>query len=458
MAVRIGAGELAIDGGPKVRLRPFPARALFGADEKAAVDELFDEAIRTGSAFGYGGPEEEAYCREFAAYLGGGFADAVNSGSSALYVALRALGVEPFTEVICPAITDPGGIMPVALLNCIPIAADAFRAPGADGRPARGSYNVGPDQIEACLTPLSSAIIVAHIAGEPADMDPILEIARARHLPVVEDCAQAHGTRYKGRLVGTMGTIAAFSTMSGKHHATGAQGGVVFTKDEDLYRASRRASDRGKPFGPQVAAGRTPVAASSVAGGAGNLIAAHNLNSNDLACAIGRVQLKKLDRIVAGRRQVAAAIARGLERSPAVSPGWQPDGAEASYWFMRLHVDASRLTVDATTFARAVAAEGIPLNASYGGALQSHAPWFVEHRAFGTSEYPWNAPEYRAKGGDPDRRFPCPNAVAVVQSDCNLSIHEAWSDQEVADTLAAIEKVERAHLRRSNEDQRQGWL
>jgi hypothetical protein len=114
---------------------------------------------------------------------------------------------------------------------------------------------------------------------------------------------------------------------------------------------------------------------------------------------------------------------------------------------MRLHVDASRLTVDATTFARAVAAEGIALNASYGGALQSHAPWFVEHHAFGTSGYPWSAPEYRAAGGNPERRFLCPNAVAVIQSDFNLSIHEAWGDQEVADTLAAIAKVEQAYRR-----------
>jgi dTDP-4-amino-4,6-dideoxygalactose transaminase len=427
---------LAVDGGPKMRGWPFPTRGLFGAEEKAVVDALFDEASRTGAAFGYDGPEETAYCREFAAYLGGGYADAVNSGTSAVYVALRALGIEPFTEVVCPAITDPGGIMPVALLNCIPIAADARWR----------SYNVGPDEIEACLSPRTSAIIVAHIAGEPADMDTILEIARARNLPVIEDCAQAHGARYKGRLAGTMGTIAAFSTMSGKHHATGAQGGVVFTHDEDLYWAARRASDRGKPFGPR---GTAPIAASSVAGAAANSIAAHNLNLNDLAAAIGRVQLRKLDGIVARRRAIAAAIAAGLdERSVVVSAGWLPDGTEPSYWFMRLHVEASRLTVDATTFARAVAAEGIPLNASYGGALQSHAPWFVEHHAFGTSGYPWSAAEYRAAGGDPERRFPCSNAVAVIQSDFNLSIHEAWSEQEVADTLAAIAKVEQAYLRR----------
>ena len=340
-----------------------PARSLFGEEEKAAAVALFDEAIRTGGVFGYGGAEEEAYCREFAAYLGGGYADAVNSGSSAVYVALRALRLEPFTEVICPAITDPGGIMPVPLLNCIPIVADA--------RP--GSYNVGPDEVTACLSDRTSAIVVAHIGGEPVDLDPILELARARHLPVVEDCAQAHGARYKGRLVGTLGDAGAFSTMSGKHHATGAQGGVVFTRDEATYWEARRASDRGKPFG--------------LPGGAGNVQASHNLNLNDLAAAIGRAQLQKLDRVVAGRQRVAAAITRGLERSPAVSPGWQPAGAEASYWFLRLHVDAARLTVDGDSFPGAVAAEGIPVNPAYRGALQAQAHRLVDRRAFGSRHY-----------------------------------------------------------------------
>lgn len=416
-------GQLAIHGGPRTRTRPMPARGLFGEEEKAAVAALFDTSIRSGEAFGYNGPEEEAYCQEFAAALGGGYADAVNSGSSAVYVALRALQLEPFSEVICPAITDPGGIMPVPLINCIPIVADA--------RP--GSYNVGPDEVAARLTDRTSAILVAHIAGEPVDMDPILDLARVRGIPVVEDCAQAHGAMYRGRLVGTLGDMAAFSTMSGKHHATGAQGGIVFTKDEGLYWAARRASDRGKPFGLQGVAG--PVQASL------------NLNLNDLAAAIGRVQLGRLDEIVAARRRVAGAIVAGLRaRSRAVSPGWLPAGAEGSYWFMRLHVDVTHLTVDGDTFAGALGGEGIPVAVAYRGALQSQAPWLVERRAFGAGHYPWAAPEYAARGGDPIAEYPCPNAMAVVASDFNVSIHERWGEAEVADTIAAVEKVERAFL------------
>jgi dTDP-4-amino-4,6-dideoxygalactose transaminase len=434
--VRAARAQLAVEGGEAVRTVPFPERRLFGEEEKAAAVALFDEAIRTGreSAFGYGGAEEEAYCREFADYLGGGYADAVNSGSTAVYVALRALSLEPFTEVVVPALTDPGGIMPVPLLNCIPVVADC--------RP--GSYNVGPEEVEAVLSERTSAIVVAHIAGEPVEVEPILELARARGIPVVEDCAQAHGAIYKGKPVGTWGDIAAFSTMSGKHHATGAQGGVVFTTREALYWAGRRAADRGKPFGLSGA----QVAASSAASVVANTEASLNLNSSDLACAIGQVLLRKLPGIVAGRRRVAAAIARGLEtRSHAVREGWVPEGGEPSYWFMRLSVDASRLTVGASEFARALGKEGIPVAARYDGAMQGTAAWLNERRVFGKSGYPWTAPEYAARGGDPARRFACPNAQAVLESDFNLRIHERWGDDEIEDTLKAIEKLEGAYAR-----------
>ena len=199
--------QLAINGGPKARNEPLPARSLIGEQEKAAVEALFGESISTGIAFSYNGVNEEAYCREFSGLMGGGYADAVNSGTSAIYVALRALGVEPFTEVIVSPITDPGAVMPVPLINCIPVVADA----------APGCYNTGPDQVAECLTPLTSAIIVCHILGEPADIQGIMKIARKHSIPVIEDCSQAHFAELNGRLLGTFSDVAVFSTMSGKH-------------------------------------------------------------------------------------------------------------------------------------------------------------------------------------------------------------------------------------------------
>ena len=109
-----------VHGGPRVRRWPWPKRRHFDKREKRAVIDLLNREIRKGGVVAYGGAEENAYCEAFAKYLGGGFADAVNSGTNAVYVALRALDLEPNTEVIVPPITDAGGTMPVVMANCIP--------------------------------------------------------------------------------------------------------------------------------------------------------------------------------------------------------------------------------------------------------------------------------------------------------------------------------------------------
>ena len=409
---------LAIDGGEKIRKIPFPRRHLLGEEEKQAAVSLFDQAIESGNAFGYGGPEEQAYEQEFAEYMGGGYADLVNSGTSALYTALGALELDVAGEVIVPVISDHGGVMPVALLNQVPVPADT----------QPGSYNIGPKQIEAVLTPHTRAIVVAHISGEPVDMDPVLELARQRGIPVVEDCAQAHGATHTGRLVGTMGTVGIFSTMSGKHHATAAQGGVVFTQDEDLYWRIKRFSDRCKPFNTDATS---------------NLRAGLNLNGNDLSAAVGRVQLRKLPAITQKRQQVAHGIREGIAHLQAISVGWQVPNTESVYWFMRIHVDASRLTADKNKVAAAISAEGIPLSVYYGRII-SDTTWFRERNVFGASDYPWGLEEYK---GDRNAQFPCPNAVEARETHFALRIHEGWGEQEVEDTAKAFEKVEHAYLK-----------
>ena len=409
--------KLAVDGGTPVRTAPWPRRRLFGAEEKQAVVDLFDSAIASGEAFGYNGPEEAAYCAEFSTYLGGGYADAVNSGTTAVYVALRALDLEPFSEVIVPPITDPGGVMPVPLMGCIPVPADAVP----------GSYNMGAEQIAARLTPRTRAILVAHIAGMPCDMDPILELARSRGLPVVEDCAQAHGAVYRGRMVGTMGAIGAFSTMFGKHHATGGQGGVVFTRDAAMYQKVRWMSDRGKPFG--------------LPPGSGNAVAALNLNSDELACAIGRVQLRKLPGILARRRQFAASLARACRSLETVRVVEVPSDCENSCWFLFLKLDSAKLCCDKATFVAAVAAEGIPCEASY-----LHTPaiadWCLQRHVFGTGGFPWSDPQYT---GDAHAVYELPNALAADAGHFRMGIHENYGEAEVADIVAAFAKVERAY-------------
>ena len=410
--------QLAIEGGQPVRQEPFPPRRLFGEEEKAAAMAVFDEAIATGAAFGYGGPHERAYEKAFAEYLGGGLAKAVNSGTSAALAALAALELEPESEVIVPPITDPGGVMPVVIMNCLPVPADT------DG----SSFNAGPEQIAAAITERTRAIIVAHIMGEPADMQPIMDLARRHGLYVIEDCAQAHGATYRGRMVGTWGDLAAFSTMSGKHHATGAQGGVVFTRNEELFWKARRFMDRGKPFGTDETS---------------NVRLGLNLNSNELAAAIGSVQLKKLPWIVQRRQELAEGICKGIAHLPALAGPKLPPESTASYWFLRLSVDESKLTVDKTRFAEAVAAEGIPVTVSYNHMPSEHV-WFRQRRTYGTSGYPWPAD----KAGEAAVQFDLPNCRAAIASCFLIALHENWSQREVDDTVRALEKVHEAYAKR----------
>jgi len=414
------SAKLAIDGGEKACQTPWPARGLFGEEEKGAVMELFDRYAAEGKEIGYNGPEEEAYCQAFAKFLGGGYADAVNSGTSAIYVALRALELPAFTEVICPPITDPGGVMPVPLCNLIPIAADA----------APGSFNVGPEQIEARLNRRTSAIIVAHIAGIPADMEPIMQIARARNIPVIEDVAQAHGATYQGKMVGTFGDIGAFSTMSGKHHATGAQGGVVFTKSEELYWRARRYSDRGKPFG--------------LTGTNGNVVCSLNLNLNDLSACIGLVQLKKLPRIVAARRRAARKLIEGCKKSlRTVRIVEGLPNSEPSFWFLLVQLDLDKLKVDKQTFVAALAAEGVPCGASYFHLFTEH-DWFRNRAVFAGSGYPWTSPEYK---GNPDREYPVPNVRKTDEYTFPMALHERVTAANIREILQALQKVEEAYAR-----------
>ena len=422
MASNATTEKLAIDGGPKVCPGPWPKRKLFGQEEKAAVMDLFDRAIAEDSkVLGYDGPVERLYCEEFAAFLGGGFADGVNSGTNAVYVALLALEIPPFSEVIVPAVSDPGGIMPVAMCNCIPIPADT----SAD------YYSIGAEQIEACLTERTKAIIVAHIAGLPADMDPIMELARGRNLAVIEDCAQIHGAQYKGRKIGSIGDISAFSTMFGKQHATGGQGGVVFTKDEDTYWRARRYADRGKPHGLEDRS-------------AGNVVAAVNCSMDELHAALGRIQLKKLPEMNCRRREMAHDLAqRCKDRLQTVRLVVEPPDCVGVYWFLLFDLDVDKIRVDRDRFAKALAAEGLPAGPGY-RIVPTEMPWYRNGAYFAASDMA------RACGlnkSPMQTTFDFPNLDAMDSHRVAMLFDESWTDELLNLAVAALAKVEKAYLK-----------
>jgi perosamine synthetase len=400
-----------VHGGPPVRRWPWPRRRNFDRRERRAILRVVNREIRNGGSVVYGGPETKAYCEAFARFLGGGYAHAVNSGSNAIYVALRALDLEPGSEVVVPPITDPGGVMPVPLTMCIPVPADS----------QPDSILTSAEQIQAVLSDRTSAIVVSHMGGHPVDMDPILELAADRGIPVVEDCAQAHGAVYKGRIVGTLGTIAAFSTMCGKHHSTGGQGGVVFTKDPLLLARARQVADRGKPTG-------TPYVN-------GNVMAALNFNQDEISMAIGCVQLVKLPASIKMRRAFAARVAAGLKETDGVSLIGDPPGCRSSFWYLMMRIDRAKVTCDSAGFAFALTKEGIA--GAYPGysVYPTDQPWYKEAAVFGRSGLPWSLNQ------ESPRLFQLPNAHEANRMTVSVGVHESLRARHADELVRAVAKV-----------------
>ena len=182
------------------------------------------------------GSEVAEFEREFAAYCGTSHCIALNSGTSALHLALLAAGVGPDDEVITVPFTFVASVAAITYTGARPVLVDIDPQ----------SFTIDVSAIEAAITPRTKAILVVHLYGQPADMDPIMEIARRHGLVVIEDAAQAHGAKYKGRPVGSIGDMACFSFYPGKNLGAYGEGGAVTTSNPEYERSIRMLRDWGQ--------------------------------------------------------------------------------------------------------------------------------------------------------------------------------------------------------------------
>ena len=209
-------------------------------DLGAATAELSDEieaAIARVVASGWylRGAETERFEAEFATYCEAGHAIGVGNGLDALTLVLRALGIGPGDEVVVPSHTFIATWLSVTQVGATPVPVEPRAATG----------NIDPERVEAAIGPRTRAIVPVHLYGQPADLDPVLEIAARHGLPVVEDAAQAHGARYKGRRIGAHGVAATWSFYPGKNLGALGDGGAVTTDDADLARKVRELANYG---------------------------------------------------------------------------------------------------------------------------------------------------------------------------------------------------------------------
>ena len=207
---------------------------------KATYDEIkpkIDAAVGRVLANGWyiGGPEVEAFEREWAAYVGATHAVGVGNGLDALTLALRAMNVGPGDEVIVPSNTYIATWLAVTHAGATPVPVE----------PVEATYNLDPQRVEEAITPRTKVILPVHLYGQPADLDPILEIARRHGLRVLEDAAQAHGARYKGRRLGAHGDAVAWSFYPAKNLGAFGDAGAVTTNDPEIADRVRLLSNYG---------------------------------------------------------------------------------------------------------------------------------------------------------------------------------------------------------------------
>ena len=243
------------------------------------------------------GPEVSAFEAEFAAYLGVEHAVGVASGTDAVLLALRALGVGPGDEVITVAHTAVATVAAIELAGATPRFVDIDPV----------TYTLDPARLAAAITSRTRAIIPVHLYGAPADVDAVLTVARAHHLLVIEDCAQAHGARYRGQRVGTLGDAAAFSFYPTKNLGALGDGGAVATNRPEVAERLRLLRQYGW----------RERYVSDVAG--------TNSRLDELQAAILRVRLRHLDAENEARRRLAARYDAALAGLPITLPTFRPD-------------------------------------------------------------------------------------------------------------------------------------
>jgi perosamine synthetase len=400
--------RLAIDGGPPVRTEPLPSRRLFAEAELEMVRQVFEDSWERGRDFSFQGKFEDQFTKEYCAYHGGGFADAVNSGTSAVFVALRALELPAGCDVVVSPITNSADPMAISMAGLNPVLADS----------APGSPNVDAASFENAVTPNTKAALLTHTAGFPIDMPGVLDVAAAHGIAVIEDSSQAHGARLNGRQVGTFGALSAASTGFSKTLATGGSGGVVYTQKEELYWRIRSHADRGKPFDHPEFDFKNPSLLQ---------FPALNFNLDEMSCAIGISILARLDDINRARLDIYELLAARLSQESAAVSVYRPPMKDCvpALFFCPMVVDIEALGVDKRQFADAIAAEGVWLNSHYRELV---------------SEWPWYVDRFGGAGTTP-------NAVAFRDTTFNLLYHEAFTDSDVDDIVAAIVKVEAAYRR-----------
>jgi dTDP-4-amino-4,6-dideoxygalactose transaminase len=399
---------LAILGGPPLRTRPFPKWPVFGARER----EQLEDVLTSSNWGGYPSPNRKAteFASAFAAYQGARFAIPTTSGTSALEVALKALGIGAGDEVIVPAITFAA--TPYAAIACMarPVFADVTAANAC----------IDPESVKRLMTRRTKAIIPVHYGASLADLDALAEISRTHSIPIVEDCAHVPGARFRDRGVGTHGALGCFSYQSSKPMTAG-EGGMITTNDPELEQRCQSLINCGR---------RRPSDDFE-----GPLMGA-NYRMTEWQCGILLGQLARLPEQIEHKSRAAERLRKGLAAIKGLRPIPRDPRVtrETIYAFVFL-VDEAALGLSRNRFVRALRAEGIPAGVSNDPVYRS-------------ALFPRESAAYRKAcelaGANPDQiAIDCPVAERLFEHALVSIPHECLlgDDRDIDDIVAAAAKV-----------------
>ncbi|MFH1006086.1 MAG: DegT/DnrJ/EryC1/StrS family aminotransferase [Candidatus Latescibacterota bacterium] len=386
--------KLAIDGGSPVLSRSdFKNWPVITGDDRRLINEVLDSGIVAGGT----APQVKALEQEWAAYTGAKYCLTTCSGTAALHMALSAAGVRPGDEVITSAFTFLASASCALHQNAIPVFVDI------DPR----TYCMDPNKLEAAITERTKAIIPVHIQGLPADMDPILAIAKKHNLFVIEDACQAHGATYRGRSVGTMGDVGAFSLNNFKN-LCGGEGGLFITDQEMILNKGALI----RCFGDEVdEVSRRRQYNASILG--------YMYRNQEFPAALARGQLLHLDELNDTRIKNANYLTEELGKIPGVIPPYCPPECKHVYFMYNVRFDPKAAGVNCAprrfreAIEKALYKEGL-LVGQWQTMPVPAQDLFQSKLGYGGSGYPWTVNE--AKGIHYDYNV---DAYPVAQELCD---------------------------------------
>jgi len=371
-------------GGDPVRSRPFPAYNVIGPDEIAAVCRVMESGVLSKYLGAWhrdfmGGPQVRAFEEEWCATFGAAHGIAVNTATSGLYAAVGAAGVSPGDEVIVPSLSMSASATAAVVWCAVPVFSDVDPS----------SCNPSPASIERVITPRTKAIVVVHLFGQPSDMGPIADLARARGIVLIEDCAQSIHATYRGRQSGTLGHIGVFSLNYHKHIHTG-EGGICVTDDPKLADRMRMIRNHAEA----VAGGNEPEDLTNMIG--------FNSRLGEIEAAIGRSLLPKARELVEHRRENVRYIESRVGDMPGLQFQKVPDDRTHSYYAHVLFCDEEVHGVPRDLMLKALRAELPPtemrddcegplIGPGYARPLYM-LPMYRRRIAFGSSGFPFRGP------------------------------------------------------------------